>query len=45
LEFLHEAGCDFAQGYCIARPMAAGSIPAWVLSWRQRHEVAALRAG
>jgi EAL domain-containing protein (putative c-di-GMP-specific phosphodiesterase class I) len=45
LEFLHKAGCDFAQGYCIARPMAAGSIPAWVLGWRQRNEPAVLRVG
>jgi EAL domain-containing protein (putative c-di-GMP-specific phosphodiesterase class I) len=45
LELLHEAGCDFAQGYCIARPMAAASIPAWVLGWRQRYELSAMRAG
>jgi EAL domain-containing protein (putative c-di-GMP-specific phosphodiesterase class I) len=38
LEFLHEVNCDFAQGYCIARPMAADSIPAWVRGWQQRNQ-------
>ncbi|TCJ11685.1 EAL domain-containing protein [Parasulfuritortus cantonensis] len=27
-------GCDCAQGYAIARPMAAAEIPAWVANWR-----------
>jgi diguanylate cyclase (GGDEF)-like protein/PAS domain S-box-containing protein len=27
-------GCELAQGYGIARPMAADQLPAWVASWR-----------
>ncbi len=27
-------GCDQAQAYAIARPMAAADLPAWVASWR-----------
>jgi EAL domain-containing protein (putative c-di-GMP-specific phosphodiesterase class I) len=27
-------GCELAQGYGIARPMAARDIPAWVTHWR-----------
>ncbi|MFA5082153.1 MAG: EAL domain-containing protein [Hydrogenophilaceae bacterium] len=30
-------GCDLAQGYAIARPMAAEAVPAWVANW-QPHE-------
>ena len=30
LEFLHRSGCDYAQGYCIARPMAAEDILQWI---------------
>jgi EAL domain-containing protein (putative c-di-GMP-specific phosphodiesterase class I) len=30
LTLLRESGCDIAQGYHIARPMAAGKIPAFV---------------
>ena len=26
-------GCELAQGYGIARPMPAGSLPAWTQSW------------
>jgi EAL domain-containing protein (putative c-di-GMP-specific phosphodiesterase class I) len=28
-QFLHNLGCDQAQGYFIARPMAAGDFVAW----------------
>ena len=28
------AGCDFAQGYFIARPMPADDIPPWVVEWQ-----------
>jgi diguanylate cyclase (GGDEF)-like protein/PAS domain S-box-containing protein len=27
-------GCQLAQGYCIARPMPANQLPAWVASWK-----------
>jgi EAL domain-containing protein (putative c-di-GMP-specific phosphodiesterase class I) len=35
LAFLHESGCDSAQGYFLAKPMAPGALPAWVRSWTQ----------
>jgi EAL domain-containing protein (putative c-di-GMP-specific phosphodiesterase class I) len=31
---LLKMGCDFAQGYGVARPMPAGDIPAWTAGWR-----------
>ncbi|MBK8010088.1 MAG: EAL domain-containing protein [Deltaproteobacteria bacterium] len=36
-------GCELAQGYGIARPMPAASIPAWVAAWRTPREWAASR--
>ena len=33
-EMLLCLGCDFAQGYAIARPMPAADFPAWVKAWR-----------
>ncbi|MEZ5527784.1 MAG: EAL domain-containing protein [Gammaproteobacteria bacterium] len=30
---LHGMGCDFVQGYSIARAMPAQDIPAWVSAW------------
>ena len=30
---LLELGCDLAQGYCLARPMPAQDLPAWVTQW------------
>jgi EAL domain-containing protein (putative c-di-GMP-specific phosphodiesterase class I) len=30
LEFLHRAGCDYAQGYHIARPMAPDVLARWI---------------
>jgi EAL domain-containing protein (putative c-di-GMP-specific phosphodiesterase class I)/CheY-like chemotaxis protein len=31
---VHAAGIDLAQGYFIAKPMAAEHIPAWLTQWR-----------
>ncbi len=31
---LLQLGCDFAQGYGIARPMPAQELPAWSATWR-----------
>ncbi|GAC13074.1 bifunctional diguanylate cyclase/phosphodiesterase [Aliiglaciecola lipolytica] len=33
-EALLKLGCELAQGYGIARPMASVEIPAWVKSWK-----------
>ena len=33
-EMLLRLGCDWAQGYAIARPMPPEDMPAWVASWR-----------
>jgi EAL domain-containing protein (putative c-di-GMP-specific phosphodiesterase class I) len=33
-EVLLGLGCELAQGYGIARPMPAPSLPDWVLAWR-----------
>ncbi|MHB1360499.1 MAG: EAL domain-containing response regulator [Rhodocyclaceae bacterium] len=35
-DFLRQAGCDLAQGYFIARPMSAASLPAWIETWEAR---------
>ncbi len=34
---LASLGCQFAQGYGIARPMLADSLPAWSRKWRDEH--------
>ncbi len=34
--FLRTTGCDVAQGYFIARPMAAASVPGWLAEWEIR---------
>jgi EAL domain-containing protein (putative c-di-GMP-specific phosphodiesterase class I) len=31
---LLQLGCDFAQGYGIARPMSAADLPEWLARWR-----------
>ncbi len=33
-EMLIRLGCEFGQGYEIARPMPAEAIPAWLASWQ-----------
>jgi diguanylate cyclase (GGDEF)-like protein/PAS domain S-box-containing protein len=32
---LLEMGCEYGQGYGIARPMAAGALPAWLEKWNR----------
>ncbi|HEX6927876.1 MAG TPA: EAL domain-containing response regulator [Gammaproteobacteria bacterium] len=34
LEFLHKAGCDYVQGFFIARPMSGDTVAAWMDSQR-----------
>ncbi|MDP1636433.1 MAG: EAL domain-containing protein, partial [Gallionellaceae bacterium] len=33
-EMLLQLGCELAQGYCIAHPMAADELPEWAAAWR-----------
>lgn len=33
---LREIGCDLAQGWFIAKPMAPSKVPGWIESWRVR---------
>jgi EAL domain-containing protein (putative c-di-GMP-specific phosphodiesterase class I)/ActR/RegA family two-component response regulator len=33
--FLIKLGCQFAQGYYIAKPMEADALPAWMAEWSQ----------
>lgn len=32
-DLLRHTGCDFAQGYFIARPMPAADLPGWLNAW------------
>ncbi len=34
--FLRDRGCDFAQGYFIAKPMPGADVPAWIEGWAAR---------
>ncbi len=33
-QYLKEVGCDFAQGYLIAKPMPASELKSWMTDWR-----------
>jgi EAL domain-containing protein (putative c-di-GMP-specific phosphodiesterase class I) len=35
-DFLSRLGCDFGQGYFIARPMPAADVLEWISAWRTR---------
>jgi EAL domain-containing protein (putative c-di-GMP-specific phosphodiesterase class I)/FixJ family two-component response regulator len=35
-DLLRNTGCDLAQGYFIARPMAAADLPGWIKVWQVR---------
>jgi EAL domain-containing protein (putative c-di-GMP-specific phosphodiesterase class I) len=35
-QFLRQRGCDYAQGYFIARPMPGPELPAWIDWWSER---------
>jgi EAL domain-containing protein (putative c-di-GMP-specific phosphodiesterase class I) len=36
-DMLHDLGCDTAQGYLVARPMAAQEFERWMWTWRARY--------
>ena len=36
-------GCDYAQGYLIARPMSADTLPAWLVEWNSRQHRSGIR--
>ncbi len=38
-----QLGCDYAQGFGIAKPMPAAQVPAWVASWRPDPEWSAIK--
>jgi EAL domain-containing protein (putative c-di-GMP-specific phosphodiesterase class I) len=33
---LRRTGCNFAQGYFIAKPMPAADLPGWIKTWHER---------
>ena len=35
-DFVRRSGCDIAQGYFIARPMAAKALHEWIEDWEER---------
>jgi EAL domain-containing protein (putative c-di-GMP-specific phosphodiesterase class I) len=45
LAFLGSIGCDYAQGYYIARPMVADALPTFVGSWNATDHRGQLAAG
>jgi EAL domain-containing protein (putative c-di-GMP-specific phosphodiesterase class I) len=42
-DFLSQLGCDFGQGYFIARPMPATNVVEWIGAWRTRFSGAEFR--
>jgi EAL domain-containing protein (putative c-di-GMP-specific phosphodiesterase class I) len=42
-DFLSRLGCDFGQGYFIARPMPAADVVKWIGAWRSRISSAEFR--
>ena len=34
LQFLHDQGCDEAQGYLFAKPLAAPAFRDWLTDWQ-----------
>lgn len=41
-DLLAASGCDLAQGYFIARPMAADAVPGWIAAWGDQSPAAAM---
>lgn len=42
-KLLMQLGCDYAQGYGIAKPMPAAQVPAWISGWRPDPEWLAIK--
>jgi len=40
-ELMRHLGCDIGQGYHIARPMPAASLPGWIKTWHAQWNAAA----
>lgn len=36
-DFVKAMGCDYAQGYFIAKPMSAQALDSWIPEWEVRH--------
>ena len=47
LERLQTLGCEYAQGYFIAKPLSASELPAWIHKWSSREgsDIVTLVAG
>ncbi|WP_417614013.1 EAL domain-containing protein [Oceanisphaera sp.] len=41
--FLKNTGCDFAQGYLIARPMPMNDINSWLMQWKEQFSIISLK--